>query len=315
MAPRTSYASALAGTQAGGTTFKPVLTRPSPAMLSKLLSLAQDDECDDDTFLVAIEEALPYKTKPGLVTLWVETGNALQSFSNDRVIASVFEDNQKAEWNSHLGNFVQINKAREGDLVITVTDETTAREVSGKGITMADGTQYKVASAMVGKSGKPGLSGSGSRLGDLFFIDIVGIRYNFDSHTLFKGLRRLKSSPLFQGYKSTIAGTACHSNIWRVYFCTPDIPTNLVVNNHAVDQIKLGGNFYGVFAKNFVRSTVPHQGNRSAHCLDLDVTTSQRPVQHEQPQKRPKQTATSPPRGSTVHPQPQLSKVGRPSTP
>ncbi|ETV71560.1 hypothetical protein H257_13225 [Aphanomyces astaci] len=53
--------------------FKNVLTRPSNAMVEKLLALAQDETCDDDSLLRAIAEATPYKQKVGKATFWVET--------------------------------------------------------------------------------------------------------------------------------------------------------------------------------------------------------------------------------------------------
>ncbi|ETV90181.1 hypothetical protein H310_14978 [Aphanomyces invadans] len=109
-----------------------------------------------------------------------------------------------------------------------------------------------------------------SEFHDLFYMDIVGVRYNFDSHTLVKLLRRLKTAPLFQGFKSVVQGTACHSNIWRVYFCSEEAPGPLVINGHPVDQIKLQGVYYGVFTRDYVKSPSPRRGKVSVHCLDLD---------------------------------------------
>ncbi|KAF0768054.1 hypothetical protein AaE_002816, partial [Aphanomyces astaci] len=62
---RPSYASTLAGAtgRTKSSKFKNVLTRPSNAMVEKLLALAQDETCDDDSLLRAIAEATPYKQK------------------------------------------------------------------------------------------------------------------------------------------------------------------------------------------------------------------------------------------------------------
>ncbi|KAH9108107.1 hypothetical protein AeMF1_016663, partial [Aphanomyces euteiches] len=48
------------------------------------------------------------------------------------------------------------------------------------------------------------------------------------------------------------------------------MPVPLTINGHPVDQIKLDNVYYAVFAKNYVKSSVARENNRSAHCLDLD---------------------------------------------
>ncbi|KAH9108138.1 hypothetical protein AeMF1_016635, partial [Aphanomyces euteiches] len=48
------------------------------------------------------------------------------------------------------------------------------------------------------------------------------------------------------------------------------MPVPLTINGHPVDQIKLDDVYYAVFAKNYVKSSVARENNRSAHCLDLD---------------------------------------------
>ncbi|RHZ15470.1 hypothetical protein DYB37_011029 [Aphanomyces astaci] len=147
-------------------------------MVQKLLALAQDETCDDDSLLRAIAEATPYKQKVGTATFWVETGGASRGLDNR------------------------------------------------------------------------------------FYVDITNIRYNFDSVELMKTLRRLKTLPLFQEFRSTIAGTSCHTNAWRIYFCTEDIPTNLIINNHPVDQLRFQGVTYAVYAKLYTPSRHMHVKNK-----------------------------------------------------
>ncbi|RHY99696.1 hypothetical protein DYB31_014690 [Aphanomyces astaci] len=99
-----------------------------------------------------------------------------------------------------------------------------------------------------------GAGGASRGLDNRFYVDITNIRYNFDSVELMKTLRRLKTLPLFQGFRSTIAGTSCHTNAWRIYFCTEDIPTNFIINNHPVDQLRFQGVTYAVYAKLYTPS-------------------------------------------------------------
>ncbi|KAF0710516.1 Aste57867_5520 [Aphanomyces stellatus] len=138
--------------------------------------------------------------------------------------------------------------------------------MAGESITIMDAT-YVVASRPQRESRVGGASKS---LYNHFYMDIIGVRNNFDNHALVKALRRLKTTPLFQGHRSTIPGTSCHSNVWRVYFCSHDVPNALVVNGHPVDQIKLDGVFYAVFTKDYMKSPHPKQGGRSVHFIDLD---------------------------------------------
>ncbi|RHY10549.1 hypothetical protein DYB25_005039 [Aphanomyces astaci] len=232
-------------------------------MVEKLLALAQDETCDDDSLLRAIAEATPYEQKVGKATFWVETGTSLASFKDDQIIAAIFEANQDADWACHLDNFVMVNQPRGGDLVVTVAEEATKLAMIGQTMRILD-TSYSVITPPTG-------AGGASRgLDNRFYVDITNIRYNFDSVELMKALRRLKTMPLFQGFRSTIAGTSCHTNAWRIYFCTDDIPTNLIINNHPVDQLRFQGVTYAVYAKLYTPSRVPKRGGRSHHCLDLD---------------------------------------------
>ncbi|RQM18583.1 hypothetical protein B5M09_013314 [Aphanomyces astaci] len=216
-------------------------------MVEKLLALAQDETCDDDSLLRAIAEATPYKQKVGKATFWVETGTSLASFKDDQIIAAIFEANQDADWACHLDNFVMVNQPRGGDLVVTVAEEATKLAMIGQTMRILD-TSYSVITPPTG-------AGGASRgLDNRFYVDITNIRYNFDSVELMKALRRLKTLPLFQGFRSTIAGTSCHTNAWRIYFCTEDIPTNLIINNHPVDQLRFQGVTYAVYAKLYTPS-------------------------------------------------------------
>ncbi|KAF0710629.1 Aste57867_5498 [Aphanomyces stellatus] len=107
--PSKTYAETLAGAtdRANTSKYRAVLTMPSESMLEQLLALAQDDACDDTTMLAAMDLALPYQKKVGTATFWIETGTALQSTSNDKIIASIFEENEDKDWAYLLSNFVQ----------------------------------------------------------------------------------------------------------------------------------------------------------------------------------------------------------------
>ncbi|KAG9398950.1 hypothetical protein AC1031_012272 [Aphanomyces cochlioides] len=247
-----------------------VFARPSREKLLKLIEMADDDTCDDDAMLEAMDDAIPYPQKTAVTHFWVETGSDLAAQSNDKIISSIFSENDSATWSEILPDFVQVNKARGGDLVIHVATESAKTAMSEQKITIF-GNQYGVAPPRAPRSSRGGgFQGPSNSIHDHYFIDIIGIRSTFDSKKLIRLLRRFKTSPIFQGYKTTVRGGACHGNIWRVYFRASDMPVPFTINGHPVDQIKLDDVYYAVFAKNYVKSSVARENNRCAHCLDLD---------------------------------------------
>ncbi|KAF0704386.1 hypothetical protein As57867_007343, partial [Aphanomyces stellatus] len=116
-----TYADILAAAvdRAESSQYQPIFTRPSADMIAHLRARALDDSCDDSALLFAMDAAIPYERKEGRATFWVETGTALQSMSNDKIIARIFEENDSKDWANLLGNFVQVYKARSGNLVVT----------------------------------------------------------------------------------------------------------------------------------------------------------------------------------------------------
>ena len=292
--PPLSFAAAVknAKTANGKPKVPMVYARPTRDQLLKLIQMADDDSCTDEAMLEAMQEVNPYPQKQAVTHFWVTTGSALSQHSNDKIISSIFSENDSASWVALLSDFVQVNKARGGDLVIHVASEETKTSMFGQTITIL-GDTYPVAAPRQGQRGRRDPSNS---IYDHYFVDIIGVRANFDSTKLIRLLRRSKTSPILQGYKTTIQGGECHGNIWRVYFRQNELPSPLKINGHPIDQLKLDGVYYAVFAKDYVKSTVPRENNRSAHCLDLDWLEnpaqgpSEHPVGEPQPEaKRPKQ--------------------------
>ncbi|RLO00885.1 hypothetical protein DYB28_013146, partial [Aphanomyces astaci] len=92
----------------------------SEISIQMLLKLASDEATSDDAMFQAIEDALPYPKRIGTTTFWIDTSDALMSQTNDKIIKSLFEDNKDAPWAHLMQDFVQVNKARGGDVVVTV---------------------------------------------------------------------------------------------------------------------------------------------------------------------------------------------------
>lgn len=297
--PPLSFAAAVknAKTANGKAKVPMVLTRPSREQLLKLLQMADDDTCTDEAMFEAMQEAIPYPQKQAVTHFWVTTGSALSQHSNDKIISSIFSENDSAPWAALLSDFVQVNKARGGDLVIHVASEDAKIAMFGQTITIL-GNPYPVSEPR--QEGQRGQRGSSLSIHDHYFVDIIGVRANFDSKKLMRLLRRSKTSPILQGYKSTVQGGACHGNIWRVYFRQNELPSPLKINGHPIDQLKLDGVYYAVFAKDYVKSTVPRENNRSAHCLDLDWLENPAQGPPEQPVGGPQPEAKRSKQGKVI---------------
>ncbi|KAG9398973.1 hypothetical protein AC1031_012351 [Aphanomyces cochlioides] len=249
------------------------LSRPSRTMLLKLMELAEKDSTTDDEMFEAIQNAWPYPKRVGTGIFWIETSTALISETNDKIIRSIMSDNGDKPWISRMPDFLQVNKARGGDVVVTVTSEETRLAMLGQTVSIL-GTDYKVSAPKASTHKTSSSKKKQSGLDDLYYMDIVGTRYNFDAQLLLRGLRRLKTNPLYVSVKSTYDSkhysTVMHPNIWRVYFNQSEQPPALLVNGLVVDELVLQGVRYGVFVKNYVKQTTPRQGRASQHCIDLD---------------------------------------------
>ncbi|RHY18886.1 hypothetical protein DYB32_010315 [Aphanomyces invadans] len=139
--------------------------------LELLTELATADDCNDETLLQAMEAAVPYQQKTGKSTFWVETGLALSQYSYEKILSSVFAENQKASWAHLLSDFVQINKARDGDLVITVAEEATREGMMDQTIHIVD-ERFSVITPYIRASTTPSRARR-SEFHDLFCMDIV----------------------------------------------------------------------------------------------------------------------------------------------
>ncbi|RHY15613.1 hypothetical protein DYB32_010738 [Aphanomyces invadans] len=220
------YAEALRGgfRQPNASRLKTILTQPSPDHLQRLLDLGADDTGNDDELLQAIAAATPSKPKVATTTVWIGTGDSLKDYSNEKFINAVVLENQEAEWADLLLEFVQMNKARTSDVVVSVTSKSIRERLAGK-LASIFGKSFPFA---VGHDNASRLKQN--PMDAHFFMDIMDTRFNFDSTKLFRLLRRLKTKPIFQSYRQHVDGIACRSNVWRVYFMGDTISDKLIVN-------------------------------------------------------------------------------------
>ncbi|KAH9079731.1 hypothetical protein Ae201684P_017413 [Aphanomyces euteiches] len=271
-AKKKSYADLLKGDQdnAPPKRVKTVVNRPKPEYLSKLIDLASQEDANEEDVLEAISQATPIQVKKATTTMWIETNGALYDkvYTNEKIIDAIFKENQNAAWSYLLLEFVQLNKTRIGDIVVSVTSRHVKDMLVGKTISIF-GKEFTIPVPKVRSLGSSPSQELNDPMDKFFFMDIVGIRFNFDSAKLFRLLRRLKMKPIFQAYRQHIPNVSCQSNVWRVYFLEAEVPKQLVVNGHPADRLKMDGVAYNVFVKNFERSA-SRTSSASPHLLDLD---------------------------------------------
>ena len=72
---------------------------------------------------------------------------------------------------------------------MTVTSEETRLAMLGQTVSIL-GQEYTVSAPRATKNPRNSGTNRQNGLEDLYYLDIVGTRYNFDAHLLLKGLRR-----------------------------------------------------------------------------------------------------------------------------
>ncbi|KAG9408879.1 hypothetical protein AC1031_020769, partial [Aphanomyces cochlioides] len=286
---------------------KTVLTRPTTEYLDKLMQLARNEEADEDEVLQVISDATPSKPKTATATVWIKTGDAFKDreFSNEKLIAAIFKENAQASWAHLLLEFVQLNKARDGDIVVSITSPFVRSELEGQEISIY-GKSYPFSTATTNKTPRHFSGGSKAPkdpMDALYFMDIVGIRFNFDTDKLFRLLKRLKTKPVFQAYRQHLPNITCQSNVWRVYFLESTAPNQLIVNGHATDQLRMDGVTYNVFVKDYEKPS-QRTGARSPHCLDLDQLVESMASQPSSPHKEEESESQQQPKRPKTDDQP-----------
>ncbi|KAG9414720.1 hypothetical protein AC1031_008127 [Aphanomyces cochlioides] len=258
-----SYADLLKGGQdnAPPKRVKTVVNRPKPEYLSKLIDLASQEDANEEDLLEAISQATPVKVKKTTTTMWIETDGAFsdKAYTNEKIIDAIFKENQDAEWAYLLLEFVQLNKTRTGDIVVSITSRDVKDMLAGKTISTF-GKEFTIPVPTVKVSGSS--QESNDPMDKFFFMDMSA----FDSTST---LPSSSMKPIFQAYRQHIPNVSCQSNVWRVYFLEAEVPKQLVVNGHPADRLKMDGVAYNVFVKNFQRSA-SRTSSVSPHCLDLD---------------------------------------------
>ncbi|KAG9407299.1 hypothetical protein AC1031_002023 [Aphanomyces cochlioides] len=135
-----SYADLLKGDQdnAPPKRVKTVVNRPKPEYLSKLIDLASQEDANEEDLLEAISQATPVKVKKATTTMWIETDGAFsdKAYTNEKIIDAIFKENQDAEWAYLLLEFVQLNKTRTGDIVVSITSRDVKDMLAGKTISI-----------------------------------------------------------------------------------------------------------------------------------------------------------------------------------
>ncbi|CAK4635855.1 unnamed protein product, partial [Aphanomyces euteiches] len=127
-------------------------------------------------------------------------------YSNEKIIDAFVKENQDVDWVDLLPNFVQLNNTRTGDVVLSITSKDVKDQLVGKTISIF-GKSFTIPAPTAKVKGPT--KDSNDPMDKFSLMDIVDIRFNFDSGKLFRLLSRLKMKPIFQAYRQCIPNVSC----------------------------------------------------------------------------------------------------------
>ncbi|RHY10974.1 hypothetical protein DYB36_005860 [Aphanomyces astaci] len=230
---------------------------PADAIEAILFELTKPKK-DRVDILAKINLARPYTPKVATARFTVDTGDALANQSHEAIMSSLFASTQTDTVKSVLSEFVQVTRLGRGGIMVSVTSSNARKALGGQYLSIM-GKKYIIPVH------------EEHPLDSLCFMDITGIRDNFDATQFYRKLTQLGVDVVYHSHRAVIPGTGCHTNTWRVYFADAAIPVQLQINGEPVNQIKYQRFYYRVYFKG-TKGTAFHSVNGvSTHCVDIEA--------------------------------------------
>ncbi|RHZ00312.1 hypothetical protein DYB35_012664, partial [Aphanomyces astaci] len=230
---------------------------PADAIEAILLELSKPKK-DRVDILAKINLARPYTPKVAMARFTVDTGDALANQSHEAIMSSLFASAQTDTVKSLLSEFVQVTRLGRGGIMVSVTTSNARKALGGQTLSIM-GKKYLIPV----QEEHP--------LDPLCFMDIIGVRDNFDATQFYRKLTQLGVDVVYHSHRAVIPGTGCHTNAWRIYFSDAAIPDQLRINGEPINQIKYQRFYYRVYFKG-TKGTPFHGVNGvSSHCVDIEV--------------------------------------------
>ncbi|RHZ33033.1 hypothetical protein DYB37_012863 [Aphanomyces astaci] len=219
---------------------------PADAIEAILFELTKPKK-DRVDILAKINLARPYTPKVAMARFTVDTGDALANQSHEAIMSSLFASTQTDTVKSLLSEFVQVTRLGRGGIMVSVTSSNARKALGGQYLSIM-GKTYIIPVH------------EEHPLDSLCFMDITGIRDNFDATQFYRKLTQLGVDVVYHSHRAVIPGTGCHTNTWRVYFADAAIPVQLQINGELVNQIKYQRFYYRVYFKG-TKGTAFHSVN------------------------------------------------------
>jgi hypothetical protein len=214
----------------------------------------------------AAQRALPFELPSAKVDCIIETGTALVSTAPSRILQSFVSDHDNDVVSELIKNHEigQLSKLPRGNLCLKVKSVETRRKLEGQEVVIL-GHRYKI------REHDP--------LEDRFYVDIAGVSSDQDVQGLFTRLYEIGAKPLYATNREVHLTSGITTATLRVYFVESVVPSVLVIGGAIVNQLVYRQRLHYVNGKGAAPpATRTRFGQRSEHCLDLDVKEDPKPT-------------------------------------
>ncbi|ETV89920.1 hypothetical protein H310_15238, partial [Aphanomyces invadans] len=184
---------------------KAAFVLPSAGAIEAILLELAKPKKDRADVLGQIDLSRPYSPKVAMARFIVDTGDALAAQSHEAIMSSLFTSTQTDAVKALLPEFVQVTRLGRGGILFSVTSSSVRKALGGQYLSIL-GKRYRIPV----QEDHP--------LDSLCYMDVTGIRDNFDATQFYRKLTLLGVDVAYQSHRAVIPRTGCHTNAWRVYF-------------------------------------------------------------------------------------------------
>lgn len=233
-----------------------------------------------------IDRARPYMLPRARYVMVIETGQAFQRTSPNKLLTSFSNDhgNQVVQQQMDLNQLGQLTKMPGGNLRIKVKTKEACFRLERQEVTILGG-KYRFREFDI--------------LADRFYIDVSSVDSDVDADLMLKRFFELGVQPIYGTFRDVNLDAVMTTATWRVYFRSNECPPQLFVDGSVCDQLVFAGRIHPVHAKDapFPAQRMPF-GYRSRYALELqDPTTTAATAtanarattqQHQSPPQQPR---------------------------
>ncbi|KAF1330506.1 putative Pollike protein, partial [Globisporangium splendens] len=229
-----------------------------------------------------IDLARPYVLPRARYVMVIETGQAFQRTSPNKLLASFSNDhgNEVVQQQMDLNQLGQLTKMPGGNFRIKVKTKEACFRLERQEVTILGG-KYRFREFDI--------------LADRFYIDVSSVDSDVDADLMLKRFYELGAQPIYDTFRDVNLEAVMTTATWRVYFRSNECPSQLFVDGSVCDQLVFAGRIHPVHAKDapFPAQRMPF-GHRSRYALVLQepMTAASTRGATQQRQSPPQQVRT-----------------------